>query len=121
MRRAPPVGQHVDARRVAAAVGWVVDGAETGTQLAIGVGAGPGDVDVEVVLFRDDDLRVCTPCSGRSTMSLEQPTVIGALARSASANPQRRNSSMVRADVVLARGRVATTSVRGSTTTHRIP
>ena len=38
-----------------------------------------------------------------------------------SAKPQRRNNSIVRADVVFARGRTAETVVRGSITAQPMP
>lgn len=57
----------------------------------------------------------------QKTTSLDHAAGIGARARTASATPQRRNSSIVRAEVVFARGRTAETVVRGSTTVHPIP
>jgi len=52
----------------------------------------------------------------QNTMSLDQAAGIGARDLIWSANPQRRKSSMVRADVVFARGLTAETIVRGSIT-----
>jgi len=57
----------------------------------------------------------------QKTTSLDQPTGMGARSRIAWAAPQRRNSSIVRAEVVLARGRVAETVVRGSMTAQATP
>ena len=57
----------------------------------------------------------------QNTTSLDQETGIGARALMRSANPHRRNSSIVLADVVFARGRTAETEVRGSITVQPMP